>query len=56
MLLVKHFNVVNTEIFLKKTAKVAYLTAKDRRSTGYSEINGCLAVMILGYSNDVFVY
>ena len=52
MLLVKDFNGVNAEKFLKKTTKVAYLLAKDRRPTGYSDINGCLAVIILNHSNE----
>ena len=45
-------NGVNAEKFLNKTNKVAYLLAKDRRPTGYSDINGCLAVIILNHSNE----
>ena len=52
MLRVKDFNGVNTELFLKKTTKVACLLAKDRRPTGYSEINDCLVVMIPSHSNE----
>jgi hypothetical protein len=52
MLHVKDFDGVNTKMFLKKTTKVACLLAKERRPTGYSEINVCLAVMILSHSNE----